>query len=116
MLTLEEEKRLVILFAIEQLGGAARKSDVLNWIEACRYWKFSSRDREVMETRREEVWRNDFAFVRKHLVQLGLEADLDAPVVGIALKQRPVAKPACLVANRSRKDVHRLDLAVCPHK
>lgn len=67
-MTAEEEKRLVLLAAIVRLGGAGSKSQVLDEIEKAKLLKLSPSDLELMRSRNEVKWRNDLAYVRKHLV------------------------------------------------
>ena len=67
-MTTEEEQRFVLLASILDLGGRARKHEVLDNIEVKGYLKFDSRDLEMMSNRSERHWRNSIAFVRKHLV------------------------------------------------
>ena len=67
----EQEKRLLIMLAILELGGSATKRAVLDRIYSNEYADLTLRDLEVMASRDEEVWRNDFAYVRKHLVEHG---------------------------------------------
>lgn len=67
-MNLEDEKRLALLAAILHLGGAAPKSRALDTVEALGLVRLFERDREVMERRNELRWRNDLAFIRKHLV------------------------------------------------
>lgn len=67
-LTLEDEKQLVVLLAITELGGAAPKGRVLDLIEAKGWLHLDDEDQEVMQSRNEQRWRNDLAFTRHHLV------------------------------------------------
>src|SRR5437879_12752084 len=46
----------------------------------------------------------------EYFVQRRGELHLDTPVVGVPLKQRPVAEPACLVSRSARKSVNGFDL------
>jgi hypothetical protein len=67
-LSLEEEKQLVVLLAVSELGGAAPKRRVLDHIDANGWLELDDRDREIMRSRNEARWRNDVAFTRHHLV------------------------------------------------
>jgi hypothetical protein len=64
---LEDEKRFALLASILDLGGTGRKFEVLDNIQARNYLKLDSHDRELMPSRNEPYWRNDIAYVRKHL-------------------------------------------------
>ena len=68
-LTLTKEKYFAILLSIFDLGGNATKKDTLDNIRDNAYYHFSSEDLEMKTNRPELHWRNDFAFVRKQLVQ-----------------------------------------------
>lgn len=65
----EEEKRFLLLLSMIHLGGAGTKQQVLDSIAEQSWIKLTPREREVMESRNEIRWRNDLAYVRKHLVQ-----------------------------------------------
>lgn len=67
-MTTEEEKRLLLLLAIVELDGSGTKHQVLDLIEKYSWIKLTEYDREKMKSRNEIRWRNDLAFVRKHLV------------------------------------------------
>jgi hypothetical protein len=69
--TSEEEKQLVVLTAVLRIGGAGTKKAVLDEVEQARLMRFSVRDLELVPTRNEISWRNDLAYVRKHLVVAG---------------------------------------------
>jgi hypothetical protein len=64
----EEEKRFVLLASVLDLGGRGQKHEVLDNIEAKGYLKLNDHDLKSMPTRNELYWRNDVAYVRKHLV------------------------------------------------
>jgi hypothetical protein len=70
--SLEEEKQLVLLASVLELGGAPSKSRVLDHILDSEYLVLSDKDLSILDTRDEETWRNDMAFVRKHLVDSGM--------------------------------------------
>ena len=67
-ITLEIQKRLAVLVSIVDLGGNGTKKDVLDNLRDKNYIKISEDDKKIMGGRPEERWRNDFAFIRKHLV------------------------------------------------
>jgi hypothetical protein len=64
----------VLLASIVDLGGAGTKDAVLNNIAIRRYLYLLPEQLELKQNRNEQVWRNDLAFIRKHLV---LSGDLD---------------------------------------
>jgi len=67
-ITLTKEKHFLVLLSIFDLSGAANKKQVLDNIQAKKYYQFSEQDLEVKINRPEIHWRNDLAFIRKHLV------------------------------------------------
>jgi len=67
----EEEKRLLVLLVILELGGRSTKGAVLDRIYSEGYIDLAPKDLEIMASRDEEVWRNNIAYVRHHLVQEG---------------------------------------------
>ncbi len=69
-MTSEEEKRLILLLSMRQLNGGGTKKEVLDNIQSTSLIKLSDFDRQTMESRDEIRWRNDLAYVRKHLVSL----------------------------------------------
>ncbi|MBE6807295.1 MAG: hypothetical protein E7527_04705 [Ruminococcaceae bacterium] len=68
-MTLEKEKRFLLLLSSYELGTNATKAAVLDNIVENGWVKLSDKDLETKHNRNELVWRNDFAFVRKHLTQ-----------------------------------------------
>lgn len=66
-MTLEKEKRFLLLLGSYLCGNNATKSEVLDKIEDENLVILSDKDIQVKHNRNELVWRNDFAFVRKHL-------------------------------------------------
>lgn len=70
-ITIEDEKRFVLLLSIEDLHGAGTKKQILDNIDKQDYLILNSHDLSEKSNRRELVWRNDLAFVRKHLVTEG---------------------------------------------
>lgn len=73
-MNLELEKRMVLLTSILDLNGKGTKKKVLDNIENKQFYKINHSDEKTMTSRDEEVWRNDLAFIRHHLV---LEKYLD---------------------------------------
>lgn len=71
MINLTSEKRFVVLASIVDLGGAATKSHTLDNIETMQYLLLDQLDLQEREKRKELVWRNDLAYVRRNLVDLG---------------------------------------------
>lgn len=71
-MTLENEKRFLLLMSSYSLLNEVTKSRVLDKIEAEEWMVFSDKDLQVKHNRNELRWRNDLAFTRKHLAQLGL--------------------------------------------
>lgn len=74
-MTSEEEKRLILLSAIIYLGGAGTKNQVLDEVAKTSLMQLSPSDVQVMRSRNELKWRNDLAYVRKHLVTAGHLSD-----------------------------------------
>ena len=71
MMTSEEEKRLILLSAVTRLGGTGTKKQVLDEVAQASLMQFSDPDLQVMKSRNELKWRNDLAYVRKHLITEG---------------------------------------------
>jgi hypothetical protein len=67
-MNLEREKRMVLLTSILDLNGKGTKKRVLDNIEKKQFYKINHDDQQTMVSRDEEVWRNDLAFIRHHLV------------------------------------------------
>ena len=68
-MTLENEKRFLLLLSSYVLRNGATKAAVLDNIYQNNWATFSKKELQEKLNRKELVWRNDFAFVRKHLVQ-----------------------------------------------
>lgn len=66
----ELENRLLILYAVLQLGGVSNKKDVLDFLENQGLIILSDKDKIILKSRREIKWRNELAYVRYHLVEL----------------------------------------------
>ena len=73
-LTLSEERWLVLLFAIECLGGAGTKADVLNWIDNQRVHIVADTETHMVRSG-EPAWRNYLAWERYKLVKRGAMAN-----------------------------------------
>jgi predicted HNH restriction endonuclease len=67
-ITDEDEKRAALIMSLIDLNGSASKKKVLDNIYENKYIDFSPDDLKLMKNRKEDKWRNDLAFVRKHLV------------------------------------------------
>ncbi|MGV8058286.1 MAG: HNH endonuclease [Smithellaceae bacterium] len=74
-MTSEDEKQLILLSAVLRLGGQGSKKQVLDEVERANLIKLSPSELEFMKSRREITWRNDLAYVRKHLVAHGYFLD-----------------------------------------
>ena len=73
-MTLENEKRFLLLLSSYQLCkkyGSVSKADVLDNIEDNDWIVLNEEDLKLKDNRNELVWRNDLAFVRKHLALHG---------------------------------------------
>ena len=74
-LALEEERRLVLLFAIDKLGGSATKRAVLDWIETEEIHVVNSSETHMVRSH-EPAWRNNLAWDRDKLVKRGALANI----------------------------------------
>ena len=70
-ITVTKEKHFLVLLSIFDLSGGANKKQVLDNIQSQNYYIFSEQDLAMKTNRPELHWRNDLAFVRKHLVAGG---------------------------------------------
>lgn len=70
-MTKTKQMKLVLLYAIEELGGTATKEKVLNHINDKGYWQKNDNNDISQRGRKELKWRNEFAFERSHLVKEG---------------------------------------------
>lgn len=73
-LTLSEERWLVLLFAIESLGGSGTKAKVLDWIDDQEIHIISDSETHIVSSR-EPAWRNYLAWERNKLVERGAMAN-----------------------------------------
>jgi hypothetical protein len=67
-MTFEEEKRFVLLASVLDIGGRGPKHEVLDNIRSKGYLRLDAHDLQDMPNRNELFWRNDLAYIRKHLV------------------------------------------------
>lgn len=70
-MVINDQRRLVILLSLHDLSGVGTKAEVLDNIQNRHYWNLARRERAMKTNRRELVWRNDFAYIRKKLVSEG---------------------------------------------
>ena len=71
-MTVENEKRFLLLFSSFLQKNLATKSAVLDFIEEQDWIVLSEEDLKNRKNRNELIWRNDLAYVRKHLAMEGL--------------------------------------------
>lgn len=67
----KEQKWLVLLYTLQEMGGGGQRSTILQHINDCAYWYKNDRNDILCRTRNEMAWRNDFSFERQHLVEHG---------------------------------------------
>jgi hypothetical protein len=79
-MTDEKQKRIILLTALLDLGGEATKAETLDHIARHKFMKINAVDDQIMDNRDELKWRNNIAFIRKHLVETGY---LDGSVRGM---------------------------------
>jgi len=65
------QRRLLVLLAVEALGGEGSKKAALDFIARQGLVELDSRDREELPTRSELRWRNELAYARGELVTEG---------------------------------------------
>lgn len=66
-MTTENEKRFLLLLSSFMQENIATKSVVLDYIEEQNWIILSEEDLQIRKNRNELIWRNDLAYVRKHL-------------------------------------------------
>lgn len=66
-----EQKWLVLLYTMSEMGGGGPRNAVLQRINDCGYWCKNDANDILRSTRNERAWRNDFSFERQHLVEQG---------------------------------------------
>lgn len=71
-MTQGEQMKLVLLYAMEELGGGGQRRQVLQHINDSRYWYKNDANDTAGTTRPSELkWRNNFSYERQHLVTDG---------------------------------------------
>lgn len=70
-MTNEKEERLLILLAILENGERATKRKVLDYLIENDLINLREKDLKIRESVNEKVWRNNLAYIRKHLVDEG---------------------------------------------
>lgn len=71
-MTQTDQMKLVLLYAMEELGGGGRRQAVLQHINDHRYWYKNDTNDTAGATRpSESKWRNNFSYERQHLVSDG---------------------------------------------
>lgn len=71
-MTAENEKRFLLLLSSFMQEDIATKSAVLDYIEEKNWIILSNEDLQIRKNRNELIWRNDLAYVRKHLAMEGM--------------------------------------------
>lgn len=66
-----DQKWLVLLYSLAEMGGGGRRSEVLRHIQQCGYWRKNDLNDMDRDTRREKTWRNDLSYERMYLVDRG---------------------------------------------
>lgn len=66
-MTLENEKRFLLLLSSLMLGKSVSKKKVLDFIENQDWIQLTDADKSTKHNRNEPIWRNDLAYIRKHL-------------------------------------------------
>ena len=70
-MTQRDQKWLVLLYCLAELGGGAQRNIVLQHMQDQGYWYKNDQNDTHRITRNESVWRNDFSYERQHLVEEG---------------------------------------------
>ncbi len=70
-MTREKEIRFLLLLSSAEIEGIPTKKKVLDQIYNEGWVDLTEEDEELMLNRNEKMWKNSFAFVRKHLVMEG---------------------------------------------
>lgn len=71
-MTQSEQMKMVLLYAMDEIGGGGRRQQVLQHINDSRYWYKNDANDTTGATRpSESKWRNNFSYERQHLVSAG---------------------------------------------
>ena len=71
-MTQSEQMKLVLLYAMNEIGGGGKRHTVLQYINDNRYWYKNDTNDILGTTRPSELkWRNNFSYERQHLVTAG---------------------------------------------
>ena len=71
-MTQSEQMKLVLLYAMNEIGGGGKRHTVLQYINDNRYWYKNDTNDILGTTRPSELkWRNNFSYERQHLVPAG---------------------------------------------
>lgn len=70
-MTIESEKRFLLLLSSFLQKNTATKKSVLDYIEEHDWIVLSEEDLKIRRTRNELIWKNDLAYTRKHLAMEG---------------------------------------------
>ncbi len=72
MMTQSEQMKLVLLYAMNEIGGGGKRHTILQYINDNNYW-YKNDSNDVLGTTRpsEPKWRNNFSYERQHLVAAG---------------------------------------------
>lgn len=72
MMTQSEQMKMVLLYALDEMGGGGKRRLVLQHIDDSGYWyKNDSNDIKGRTRQSEAKWRNNFSYERQHLVDDG---------------------------------------------
>lgn len=67
----QEQKSLVLLYSLIELGGGDQRRNVLKHIQQNGYWYKNDHNDVFRMTRHEKTWRNEFSYERQSLVEQG---------------------------------------------
>ncbi|MNK34413.1 hypothetical protein D3C87_529190 [compost metagenome] len=70
-MNIEQQNRFLILFALVNLDNSASKAQVLDFLIENDLISLDEDDLRILNSRNEEKWRNELAYVRSHLVNDG---------------------------------------------
>lgn len=75
-MTQVEQMKMVLLYAMDEIGGGGKRRQVLQHINDCHYWyKNDANDTPSASRPSEPKWRNKFSYERQHLVEAGYMMD-----------------------------------------